>query len=346
MDSLLSRANSFFVFKKNNQHVIIPFTRQRYPVLQVHAGSFIIFVIHRTLTWTTGSLMCVRDHSYACVYTRGSVGHTDSESAQQFDSENSHNVLYYCAPDAGGIRTSGLWISSPTSQSTNWAIPIPQKDIYNFFVFFGLTWAGRSEGCVWRGTSPTHCPHVRIAGFSTTSALLISSQTWYNTTESVVYTPSYLVRRCFHFLILCTYATNRSKRCFHLLRLCTYAITQSVAYTFIRLGTGLLKALIMSPHTWHSTTQKALFMPSHTWHTTTQSFVYAFSSNLVSHYWKRRLYFFNLSTPHRSRRCLPPGRLSTCTATHSVVYTELRLVPLPRPKTLCRPNQTWYAGPN
>ena len=30
-----------------------------------HAESFRISVIHRTLTWTTGSLTCVRDHSYA-----------------------------------------------------------------------------------------------------------------------------------------------------------------------------------------------------------------------------------------------------------------------------------------
>ena len=38
-------------------------------VSKVHAGSFPVYVIQRTLTWTTGSLTCVRDHSYACVYT-------------------------------------------------------------------------------------------------------------------------------------------------------------------------------------------------------------------------------------------------------------------------------------
>ena len=53
------------------------------PNLQVHAGSFRVTVFHRTLTWTTGSLPCVLDHSYACVYTRG-VGHTVSESTQPF----------------------------------------------------------------------------------------------------------------------------------------------------------------------------------------------------------------------------------------------------------------------
>ena len=36
--------------------------------------------------WTTRSLTCVCDRSCACVYTQG-VGHTDSESAQHFDSK-------------------------------------------------------------------------------------------------------------------------------------------------------------------------------------------------------------------------------------------------------------------
>ena len=37
---------------------------QHYPVPQVYAGSFCVSVIHQTLTWTTGSLTCVCDHSY------------------------------------------------------------------------------------------------------------------------------------------------------------------------------------------------------------------------------------------------------------------------------------------
>ena len=32
---------------------------------------FRVSVIQRTLTWTTGSLTCVRDHPFACVYTWG-----------------------------------------------------------------------------------------------------------------------------------------------------------------------------------------------------------------------------------------------------------------------------------
>ena len=56
---------------------------QRYPVLQVHAGSFCVSVIHRILTWTTGSLTYVRYHIYACVLTRG-LG-TPTTSQHMFD---------------------------------------------------------------------------------------------------------------------------------------------------------------------------------------------------------------------------------------------------------------------
>ena len=50
------------------------------PVSKMHAGSVCVSVIHRSWTWTTGSLTCARDYSCACVYTRG-FGHTDSERA-------------------------------------------------------------------------------------------------------------------------------------------------------------------------------------------------------------------------------------------------------------------------
>ena len=67
-----------------------------------------VSVIHRTLTWTTGSLTCVRDHSYACVFTQG-LGTPTTSQHNIFDSENlSH---FSCAPGGAGIRTSGLWIS-------------------------------------------------------------------------------------------------------------------------------------------------------------------------------------------------------------------------------------------
>ena len=84
-----------------------------YPsISKVHAGSLRVSVIHRLLTWTTGCWTWVRDHSYACVYIHTGVEHTDSESAQHFDSEKKPLTSCLCAPD--GIRTSGLWISSAT----------------------------------------------------------------------------------------------------------------------------------------------------------------------------------------------------------------------------------------
>ena len=45
-------------------------TESRYPALinyKVRAGYFRVSVINETLTWTIGSLTCVRDRSYACV---------------------------------------------------------------------------------------------------------------------------------------------------------------------------------------------------------------------------------------------------------------------------------------
>ena len=52
--------------------LLFPSTVQKYiysPVSKVHAGSYRVSVIHRTLTWTTGSLTCVR--YYESAYTRG-----------------------------------------------------------------------------------------------------------------------------------------------------------------------------------------------------------------------------------------------------------------------------------
>ena len=66
---------------------------------------FLVSVIHRTLTWTTGalSLTCVHD-SYVyvilimCACTHGDLAHWQRGST------------FSCAPD--GVQTSGLWISS------------------------------------------------------------------------------------------------------------------------------------------------------------------------------------------------------------------------------------------
>ena len=87
-------------------------TKSRYPTLinyKVHAGSFRVSIIHRTLTWTTGSLTCVRDHYYVCVCTLG-LGTPTASQHNVFDSEKL--TVFVCAPD--GIRTSVIWILSPT----------------------------------------------------------------------------------------------------------------------------------------------------------------------------------------------------------------------------------------
>ena len=58
----------------------------------VHAGSFRVSVIRRTLTWTTGSLTCVRDHSHACVYTRA-LGTPTTSQHNIFHSGNLSQIL-------------------------------------------------------------------------------------------------------------------------------------------------------------------------------------------------------------------------------------------------------------
>ena len=90
--------------------------QSRYPTpinYKVHAGSFRVSIIQRTLTWTTGSLTCVRNHSYACAYTRG-LGIPTASQHNIFDSGKTLTIFFNCAPDTDGVRTSGLWISSPT----------------------------------------------------------------------------------------------------------------------------------------------------------------------------------------------------------------------------------------
>ena len=72
---------------------------RRYPVLQVHAGSFRV-----------SRNPPVRDHYYACVYTLG-LGTPTTSQHNIFDSEKTlTNVLVLLK----GFRTTALWISSPT----------------------------------------------------------------------------------------------------------------------------------------------------------------------------------------------------------------------------------------
>ena len=79
----------------------------------IHAGSFRVYVVHRTLTWTTWSLTCVRDHSYAGVYTRGLCSPTVSQH-NIFDSEKLVKLLFVLLGtrtwvlECGGVRLSAV----------------------------------------------------------------------------------------------------------------------------------------------------------------------------------------------------------------------------------------------
>ena len=61
---------------------------------KVHAGSFHVSIIHQTLTWTTGCLTCVRDHSYAWAYTQG-LGTPTASQRNIFDSEK--HIFFLCS---------------------------------------------------------------------------------------------------------------------------------------------------------------------------------------------------------------------------------------------------------
>ena len=73
----------FSILKRNTAllYILLVATINRLLILPflVHAGSFRVSVIHRT----PGSLTCIRDHFYACVYTRGLSTPTVSQ----------HNIL-------------------------------------------------------------------------------------------------------------------------------------------------------------------------------------------------------------------------------------------------------------
>ena len=74
----------------------------------VHAGSFRLSVIHRTLTWTTGSLSCV---PYVIIlvraYTHGGLG-TPTARQHNICLTLKNSLFFSCAPD--WIRIFVLWI--------------------------------------------------------------------------------------------------------------------------------------------------------------------------------------------------------------------------------------------
>ena len=71
----------------------------------VHAGSFGVSIIRRTLTWTTGSLTCVPGHSYTCVYTR-EFGTPTANQHNIFDSEKIA-LFFSRVPDTDGSSNLG-----------------------------------------------------------------------------------------------------------------------------------------------------------------------------------------------------------------------------------------------
>ena len=78
---------------------------------------FRVSVIHRTGTWTTGYLTCVR--SYVCAYTRG-WGTPTSESAQHFAWKNCHKFFLCSGQD------SNLWSWNPLDlEADAWATTSP-----------------------------------------------------------------------------------------------------------------------------------------------------------------------------------------------------------------------------
>ena len=92
---------------------------QHYSVLQVHAGSFCVSIIHRTPTWTTRSLTCVHDH-YVCVYTWG-LGTPIASQRNIFVSKKL--LSFYCAPDTQGSNLSTKFyrqVSHPVTHVCWW----------------------------------------------------------------------------------------------------------------------------------------------------------------------------------------------------------------------------------
>ena len=93
---------------------------QRYSFLQVYARSFSVSVIHRTLTWTTGSLTCVRDHSYGCEYTRR-LG-TPTSQHNSSDSEKLSQFLCRCSWRGSNLGSLDL---ESDAVPCSWATPSP-----------------------------------------------------------------------------------------------------------------------------------------------------------------------------------------------------------------------------
>ena len=84
-------------------------------VVQVHAGSFRVSVIHQTLTWITGSLTCVRGHcSYACVYKQGGWAHRQCVGTTFLTRKNTNFSGAKCI---NRVQTRGHWCQGILSRT-------------------------------------------------------------------------------------------------------------------------------------------------------------------------------------------------------------------------------------
>ena len=101
---------------------------QRYPVLKVHTGYFRVSIIHRTLTWTTGSLTCVRNHSYACVCNTRGWGIPTASQHTIFVSEKLSHMFIVLLTQAGFKPPV---FGSRVRRSTHWATPSPLMCLAN-----------------------------------------------------------------------------------------------------------------------------------------------------------------------------------------------------------------------
>ena len=81
---------------------------------------FRVSVIHRSLARTTGSLTCVRDHSIACVYTRGLLGQRVSTT---FLTRKNSPLFFLVLLKGFEARSFGSWVR----RSTHWATLSPQS---------------------------------------------------------------------------------------------------------------------------------------------------------------------------------------------------------------------------
>ena len=124
--------------------------------VHVPAGYFRVSIIHWTLKWTTGSLMCVHDLSYACVYTQGLGTPTASQ----------HNVF-----DSGKLKVffvlrmgfEPLTFGSPVQRSNHWDNPSPQMlcsiPFINYLISHILKWMIISTSvldCPWQDTPDSY----------------------------------------------------------------------------------------------------------------------------------------------------------------------------------------------